>query len=113
MRLRAALIACLMAAPIALDAQARAKPADPIFGVDKVKHFFMAGFVESMTFASLQAAGSNRSAARTGGIAAAAVVSFGREIHDRRTKGLFSVRDLIWDAIGASAALVVINKTQK
>jgi hypothetical protein len=111
--LYAALITVLTALPLAAHAQSRPKPADPVFGVDKVKHFFIVGFVESMSFASLQAAGSGRSTAKTGAIAAAAVVSLGREIHDRRTKGLFSVRDLVWDAIGASAALIVINKTQK
>ena len=107
------LIVAAIAFPVAAAAQDRAKTADPVFGVDKVKHFFVVGFVESMTFAGLQAAGSNRGTAKAGGITAAAVVSFGREIHDKKTKGLFSVRDLVWDAIGASAALLVINKTQK
>jgi uncharacterized protein YfiM (DUF2279 family) len=111
--LYAALITVIAVAPIASKAQDRPKPADPAFGVDKVKHFFIVGFVESMSFASLQAAGSSRSTAKTGAIAAATIISLGREIHDRRTKGLFSVRDLVWDAIGASAALIVINKTQK
>ena len=97
---------------IPLHAQ-KPKPADPVFGVDKVKHFFIAGFVESMTFAGMQAAGSNRSTARISAISATAIVSLGREIHDRKTKGLFSVRDLAWDAIGASAALIVLNKTQR
>ena len=77
-----------------------------------MKHFFIAGFVESMIFASMQAAGSNRSAARVSAISATAVVSIGREIHDKRKKGLFSIRDLAWDAIGAGAALIVLNKTQ-
>ena len=39
--------------------------------------------------------------------------SIGREIHDRKTKGLFSFADLVWDALGAGAALLIINKTQK
>lgn len=112
MKIRTLVIAAI-AFPAAVGAQDRPKAADPAFGVDKVKHFFMAGFVESMTFAGLQAAGSNRSPAKAAAITAAAVASFGREIHDKKTKGLFSVRDLIWDAIGASAALLVINKTQK
>ena len=109
----ALLFLAVAAVPFTADAQARAKPADPILGVDKVKHFFIVGFVESMTFASLQAAGTNRSTAKTAAITTAAAISFGREIHDRKTKGLFSLRDLMWDAIGASAALIVINKTQK
>jgi uncharacterized protein YfiM (DUF2279 family) len=99
--------------PSAARAQSPPKPRDSIIGVDKVKHFFIAGFVESMAFAGLQAAGANRSPARTAAISATAIVSVGREIHDRRTKGLFSVRDLIWDTIGASAALLLINKTQR
>jgi hypothetical protein len=98
-----------LAAP--LHAQ-KPKPADPIFGVDKVKHFFIAGFVESMSFAGMQATGSNRSTARVAALSATAIVSVGREIHDKKTKGLFSIRDLAWDAIGASAALLVLNKTQ-
>ena len=85
---------------------------DPLFGVDKVKHFFIAGFVETMTFAGLEAAGAKKSPARTAAIGTTVVVSFGREIHDRRKKGLFSVKDLLWDALGAGAALLVINKTR-
>ena len=99
----------LLVAPI--QAQ-KPKPADPVFGVDKVKHFFIAGFVESMSFAGMQAAGSGRPAARASAIAVTAIVSVAREVHDKRRKGLFSVRDLAWDAIGASAALLVLNKTQ-
>src|SRR5215207_2936983 len=85
---------------------------EPIFGVDKVKHFFIAGFVETMTFAGLEAAGAKKSPARTAAIGTTIVVSLGREMHDRRTKGLFSVKDLVWDALGAGAALLVINKTR-
>jgi len=104
--------AVLFCIAVPLHAQ-KPKPADPVFGVDKVKHFFIAGFVESMTFAGMQAVGSNRSTARISAISATAIVSLGREIHDRKTKGLFSVRDLAWDAIGASAAMLVLNKTQR
>jgi len=104
--------AVLFCIAVPLHAQ-KPKPADPVFGVDKVKHFFIAGFVESMTFAGMQAVGSSRSTARISAISATAIVSLGREIHDRKTKGLFSVRDLAWDVIGASAALLVLNKTQR
>jgi hypothetical protein len=106
------LLMLLITVPSFAGAQSRPKPADPVFGVDKVKHFFIAGFVETMTFSGLQAAGANRSPARAGAIGATAVVSLGREIHDRRKKGLFSVKDLVWDALGAGAALLVINKTR-
>ena len=105
-------VVSLLVTPSLAIAQSRPKPADPIFGVDKVKHFFIAGFVETMAFSGLQAAGVNRSSARGAAIGATTVVSLGREIHDRRTKGLFSVKDLVWDALGAGAALLVINKTK-
>ena len=90
-----------------------AKPKDTAFGPDKVKHFLIAGFVESVAFAGLQAAGANRNAARSGALAAVTGASIGREIHDKKTKGLFSKADLIWDALGAGAALLIVNKTQK
>ena len=110
--MRSFIASCLILA-IALPAQAqKPKPPDPVIGVDKVKHFLIAGFVESMTFAGLQAAGANRSNARASALTVTAIVSVGREVHDKRKKGLFSVRDLAWDAIGTGAALLVLNKTQ-
>jgi len=65
-----------------------------------------------MAFAGAQAAGAGRGTARVTGIGAAVAVSLGREIHDRKTKGLFSVRDLAWDAIGTAAALLLLDRTQ-
>ena len=107
---RLAILSAMVLLPSAtLHAQQKS---EPIFGVDKVKHFFIAGFVETLTFAGLEAAGAKRSPARTAAIGTTVVVSFGREIHDRRTKGLFSVKDLVWDALGAGVALLVINKTR-
>ena len=96
-----------------MPASQPARPADAFFGSDKVKHFFIAGFVEAMAFAGAQAAGSGRSTARPVAIGTVTAVSLGRELYDRRTKGLFSVRDLAWDALGAGAALLVVNKTQR
>ena len=89
------------------------KPKDAAFGPDKVKHFLIAGFVESIAFAGLQASGANRNTARSAALAAVVGASIGRELHDRKTKGLFSIPDLVWDALGAGAALLILNKTQK
>ncbi|MEO8192830.1 MAG: hypothetical protein ABI681_03190 [Gemmatimonadales bacterium] len=114
-RLGVILVASLGLFPNAALAQTAMpeRQSDALFGVDKVKHFFIAGFVESMTFASLQKLGASRGTARAAAIGTTGVVSLGREFHDRRTKGLFSIRDLAWDAIGAGAALLVLNRTQK
>ena len=105
----------LMAAPSVARAQAVEKSPrrpDPIVGVDKVKHFFIAGFIESMTFAGSQAAGADRRPAKITAIGVTAAFSIGREIHDRRTKGQFSFRDLAWDALGGVAAMIVLNHTR-
>ena len=92
----------------------RVPPArEPLFGQDKVKHFFIAGFVESVAFAGMRAVGTNRGPALGGAVAAAGVASLGREIYDRNSKGAFSLPDLVWDALGAGAALLVLSKTQK
>ena len=77
---------------------------DSFFGLDKPKHFLLSFFVESITFAAMQAAGADRTPAMLGATAATAAVAVGREIHDRRTKGLFSIGDLFWDALGAGTA---------
>lgn len=94
------------------DARAGAR-GEPWLGQDKVKHFFMAGFVESMGFGALQAAGANRGAAFAGAIAITAAAAVGREIHDRRTKGVFSPSDLAWGTAGAVAALLILTRTQR
>jgi len=41
-------------------------------------------------------------------------VGVGREIHDKRTPGnIFSVRDLTWDAVGATAGAVLLAQTRR
>ena len=109
---RILLIALLLATPIAASAQAR-HARDSWFGVDKIKHFFMSAFVESVTFSGLQAIGANRNTAFAGAISAAAGFAVGKEFYDKRTTGLFSYRDLVWDAAGAGAGLLISRSTQK
>jgi uncharacterized protein YfiM (DUF2279 family) len=96
----------------AQPASAQHKKVDPWLGADKVKHFLMAGFVESVTFAGLEAVGANRSTARVAGLSTAAIISVAREVHDRKVGKGFSVKDLAWDGLGIAAALLVINKTR-
>ena len=87
---------------------------DAWFGIDKIKHFFMSAFIESVTFSALQAAHVNHRTAIGGAIGVTMAIGVGREIHDKRTPGnIFSVRDLTWDAIGASAGAVMLSHTIK
>lgn len=94
--------------------QAAAVHPDSWFGVDKIKHFFISAFIESLAYSGLQAAGAHRRPALSGAIGVTMAVGVAREIHDRRTPGnIFSVRDLTWDAVGAGASAVLLSHTIK
>ena len=94
--------------------QAAVAHRDSWFGVDKIKHFFMSAFIESVTYSALQAARVNHRAALGGAIGVTMAVGVGREIHDKRTPGnIFSVRDLTWDAVGATAGAVLLTQTRR
>ena len=108
-----AFVGALFSAPAAAQSTAAARPRDAWFGPDKVKHFFIAAFVESVAFAGAEAAGAKRSASLPAALSIAGAISVGREVHDRRTKGLFSIRDLAFDALGATAAFLLLKHTQR
>lgn len=93
--------------------QGDAPPADHWFGRDKLKHFLVSAFVQSASFATLQAAGADRDAALAGASVTTAAVGVGKELFDRRRGGPFSVRDLTWDAAGAGAATLVLVRTRE
>jgi putative lipoprotein len=94
--------------PLAFALQIAAPP-DHWFGADKLKHFFVAAFTQSVSYSALQAAHVKHGQAMTGALAVTAVVSVAKEFHDRRTYGLFSVRDLVWDAAGTGLAAVLME----
>src|SRR5512146_2978332 len=76
---------------------------DRWFAPDKMKHFFMAAFVQSASFSGMRAVGMTKSSSLAGATVLTAGVSIGKEIHDRRSGGEFSVKDLMWDAAGMAA----------
>lgn len=94
-----------------------ARPAPPAgdgwFGIDKLKHFLVSAFIQSVTFAALETAGADRRTALVGASGVTAGVGLAREWHDRRRGGPFSVRDLTWDAAGAGAASLVLIRTER
>ena len=69
--------------------------------------------LESLTFSGLQAIGANRNTAFAGAVSATAGFAVGKEFYDRRTTGLFSYRDLVWDAAGGGAGFLMLRSTQK
>ena len=99
-----------MIAQVALALSLNAPP-DNWFGSDKLKHFFIAAFTQTVAYSALQAARVDHDPALIGAWAITATVSVAKEVHDRRSYGLFSYRDLVWDAAGAGVATLVIAKT--
>jgi len=87
--------------------------ADRWLGRDKVKHFLTSAFVQSVAYASLQAAGAQRRPAPAGASVATMGAGVAKEVVDRRRGGPFSVRDLTWDAAGAGAATLLLVRTQR
>lgn len=101
-------------APVTLEAQGKhARPRDSWFGSDKIKHFLISAFIESMTFSGLQAAGAHRNASFAGAIGATAVFGIGKEIHDKQRGEAFSIHDITWDAAGGGSAFLMLRHTQR
>ena len=89
-----------MILPVAL-AMSLTAPPDKWFGSDKLKHLLVAAFTQSVSYSALQVAHVRHDRAVAGAWLVTATVSVAKEVHDRRSYGLFSVRDLVWDAAGA------------
>jgi uncharacterized protein YfiM (DUF2279 family) len=86
---------------------------DRWFSPDKAKHFFMAAFVQSASFSALRSTGASWNRSIAGASAVTAIVSIGKEVHDARTGGDASVKDLTWDTGGAVGASVLLRQTAR
>ena len=69
--------------------------------------------MQSIGYGALRRAGADNGPALTGASALTAVAGLGKELRDRRVKGEFSVRDLVWDAAGAGSATVLLVRTTR
>ena len=84
---------------------------DRWFGPDKVKHFFVAAFVQSVGYSVARGAGAGSQESLAAATLTTAGVSIGKEILDRKAGGRISVPDLVWDAAGAGAASLMLGHT--
>lgn len=91
---------------------AGADQADPWFGPDKVKHFFTAAFVQSVSYGVLRTTGLGNGESLGGATAVTAAASFGKELWDARGHGTPSARDLVWDAAGAGSVSLLLVRTR-
>lgn len=81
-------------------------------GTDKVKHFLVSAFVQSVGYSASRAAGLGRAQAQAVGGGAVVVVGIWKEVRDRRRGGPVSTADLVWDAAGATSAAALLNGTR-
>jgi len=108
------LLALLLLLPAAVQAQ-RVVPKvdDPWFGPDKVQHFFVSMFLQSFTYSALRATKASHQSSFAGATVASAFFGVGKEMRDRRSTGLFSAKDLLWDAGGIGSATLLIGHTRR
>jgi uncharacterized protein YfiM (DUF2279 family) len=85
---------------------------DHWLGADKLKHFFLSAFVESVSYSVLRTTDVRHDPAIVAASAITLGVGIGKEVHDHRSYGLFSVKDLSWDVAGGTAAAAVLVHTK-
>lgn len=95
----------------AAAAQPVPRAADRWLGADKLRHFALAGLVQGVAFGSATTVGVRGRPALMTASALTAVVSIGKEVHDRRRGGRVSGRDLVWDAAGAALHGVLLARS--
>lgn len=88
-------------------------PRDRWLAPDKVQHFFMSAFIQSIGYGGLRALNATHGGAMAG--ASAVTFSFGlaKELHDRRGPEGFGRRDLVADIAGAAAASLLLDRTRR
>lgn len=93
--------------------RSEARAPDPWLGADKAKHFLLAGFAQSVGYASLRISGAPHGGATIGAAGVTVSLATLKELRDRRAYGHFSLRDLVWSAAGASAAAALLSHTAR
>jgi uncharacterized protein YfiM (DUF2279 family) len=88
-------------------------PSDGWPGFDKVKHFFVAAFVQSVSYSLLRTADVEHEASLIAASLATASLAVGKEVRDRASGTGFSVADLAWGAGGALTASAVLSGTRR
>jgi hypothetical protein len=86
--------------------------ADAWLGADKFQHFWVSFAATAYSFGAVRATGVDAGVALYIAVPVAAVAGFGKEVHDRRRGGFFSMRDLVADGLGIAAAWVILREVR-
>ena len=92
------------------DAQALAER-DDWFGQDKFKHFAMSYMITATSFSATRMV-ADKDASLGSGIALGVAAGILKEVYDKRDKRRFSYRDLLWDAAGITAGVLIARQTR-
>lgn len=111
--MRGPLLALGTALALAISNPARAQSADAWFAPDKVKHFFLSAFVQSVTYGLARATDQAHQSSMLWASGASLAFGLGKEARDARERGKFSPRDLVWDAAGAGVASLALRRTRR
>lgn len=90
------------------------KKKDPLFAMDKLKHFSISLYLTTTSyyFQNKMFSETNKKSEKNS-VSITVTCALGKEIWDSRKKnGFFSIRDLIADCMGIAIALIFINNIQ-
>jgi uncharacterized protein YfiM (DUF2279 family) len=110
MKLRCTAWALLLSAGLECAPSDRAR--DPWFAEDKLKHFFTSFVVTSISASGARAVGLDRRQSIRVGAAVAGTSGLLKEVDDARRGGVFSVADLVWDAGGVGAGVLMLERSR-
>jgi uncharacterized protein YfiM (DUF2279 family) len=84
---------------------------DAWLGEDKFMHFAMSYVITTGSFGAARVV-TDKDASLATGIALGAAAGILKEIYDKRDSRRFSVRDLLWDAAGITAGVLIARQTR-
>ena len=99
------------AAPLAAQRNEAAYANDRWYGEDKVKHFAVSAAITGMAYGGSRVV-FDRDESVGVAVGTSAVAGVLRELHDHRLGKPFSVRDLVWDALGIAAGYLYIREIE-
>jgi hypothetical protein len=80
---------------------------------DRVKHFFMSAFVQSVSYSAFRVVRVEHDAAMIAASGVTFAVGAGKEVADHRAGRQFDMVDLLWDVAGGAAAAAVLEQSHR
>jgi uncharacterized protein YfiM (DUF2279 family) len=96
--------------PVRYTTQA-APERDAWLGEDKFMHFAMSYMITTGSFGAARIV-TDKDASLATGIALGAAAGILKEVYDKRDSRRFSFRDLLWDAAGITAGVLIAKQTR-